>query len=277
MYALEHKGYYQSLTTGLASGDFGAQQRLSTTAVEWRNLTRPPSRYPHQFPATTKRFRYTSPFSPNAVNAQRLSGYVQNTYLINERYTFNTYRRCIASTTGRLNELLVSPRAELSFKPRWERDWVFRAAAGLYGQPAFYREMRDPGQLNRNTVAQRAWHHIAAADYTSPLGQPFRCDRSLLQRHVPHGAYELDNVRVHPARTTPAPMLGHDFASTASLCIRCNRGHRYRFLRTAEDIAGDTYLGDDWQPRHTGGGLHPRPSDQRMIINDVSRLFTIRP
>ena len=39
-------------------------------------------------------------------------------------------------------EFIVSPRAQLSYKPDWKRDMVFKAAAGIYDQPPFYRELR---------------------------------------------------------------------------------------------------------------------------------------
>lgn len=280
VYALEHKGYYQSLTSGYWQWGLRAQQEvINDRLLEWRNI----DSAAFSLPGTTPRDNETVPifesiFASNAVNAQRLSGYVQNTYLINERNNFNVTAGVRFNYWTFSNELLVSPRAELSFKPRWQRDWVFRAAAGLYGQPAFYREMRDPfGQLNRNTIAQRAWHYIAAADYTfTAWGRPFRFVTEAyykdMYRMVP---YELDNVRVRylGQNNARAYARGIDFRINGEFVYSLQSWASVSFLRTAEDIAGDTYLDNDGNPGTQPVGYIPRPSDQRMIINVMFRDY----
>ncbi|MEO5991338.1 MAG: TonB-dependent receptor, partial [Ferruginibacter sp.] len=53
------------------------------------------------------------------------------------------------------DELLLSPRLQASIKPIWKRDIIFKASAGIYQQPPFYRELRDyDGNLNTNIKAQ---------------------------------------------------------------------------------------------------------------------------
>jgi len=38
---------------------------------------------------------------------------------------------------------VVSPRGQISIKPDWDKDMVFRLSGGFYHQPPFYRELRD--------------------------------------------------------------------------------------------------------------------------------------
>src|SRR5207248_2448042 len=75
------------------------------------------------------------------LSIQKFSGYIQdNINLVHSkrdiilqagvRYNYNTLNK----------ELLVSPRAQVSFKSN--KNMVFKLAAGIYDQPPFYRELR---------------------------------------------------------------------------------------------------------------------------------------
>lgn len=47
---------------------------------------------------------------------------------------------------------------QLSLKPGWKKDMVFKLAAGVYNQPPFYRELRKyDGTLNTNVQSQKAY------------------------------------------------------------------------------------------------------------------------
>jgi hypothetical protein len=53
------------------------------------------------------------------------------------------------------NELIFSPRVSLSYKPNWEKDFLFKFSTGYYYQPPFYKEMRTPeGKINKDIKAQ---------------------------------------------------------------------------------------------------------------------------
>lgn len=155
---------------------------------------------------------YNLPYNPDRLDLQsvlkstanlhitRLSGYVQDNILLNDsaglamqaglRYNYNNLN----------NEWLVSPRAGLSWKPRnWKRDIIFRAAAGIYDQPPFYRELRrHNGSVNTNLRAQKSWQVSAGFDYNfRHANRPFRLATEAYYKHmwdvVP---YDIDNVRL---------------------------------------------------------------------------------
>jgi hypothetical protein len=97
------------------------------------------------------------------------------------------------------NQLVVSPRVTVSYRPNWRYDWLFRATAGSYYQPPFYRELRNiDGDINRNVKAQHSIHFVLSGDCIFKMwNRPFKVIAAAywkeLQRIIP---YEIDNVRI---------------------------------------------------------------------------------
>ncbi len=274
VYALEHKGYYQSLTYGYLQWGLRVQQEyIADRLTEWKNIDSAAFALPGGQPARSDVVNlYETIYAANRVNASRISGYVQDSYLLNDLYELHLTAGMRFNYWTYSNELLVSPRAEISFKPRWERDWVFRAAAGLYGQPAFYREMRDPfGTLNPAIRAQRAIHYVAGGDYSfKAWDRPFRFVTELFYKDmysiVP---YELDNVRLRylGQNNARAYAQGIDFRINGEFVYSLQSWASLSFLKTGEDISGDFYTNPDGSSTGQEVGYIPRPSDQRMIFN----------
>ncbi len=96
-------------------------------------------------------------------------------------------------------QLLISPRVTLSFKPNWKRDWLFKFSSGVYYQPPFYRELRGiNGELNKDLKAQQSIHFVLTGDYIFRMWErPFKLILSSYYKQlnsiVP---YEIDNVRI---------------------------------------------------------------------------------
>ena len=65
------------------------------------------------------------------------------------------------------NEFLVSPRLQVSVKPlKWEKDIAFKIAGGIYYQPTFYKEHRQPdGVLNLDLKSQKSYHILGGMSY----------------------------------------------------------------------------------------------------------------
>ena len=56
------------------------------------------------------------------------------------------------------SQVTVSPRAQLSIKPAWKSDMLFRLSGGVYNQPPLYRELRDSiGQVQPGVLAQKSF------------------------------------------------------------------------------------------------------------------------
>jgi hypothetical protein len=154
---------------------------------------------------------YTIPFNPDQLyltyvlksnadlDINKLSGYLQDNFVFNEsqgvtlsyglRFNYNSLNR----------QFLLSPRAQLSWKPKSSKDIIFKAAAGLYSQPPFYRELRRyDGTINENLKAQNSWQVVLGTDYQfQAWGRPFRFSTEAYYKGMTNVVpYDIDNVRI---------------------------------------------------------------------------------
>ncbi|MCX8081662.1 MAG: TonB-dependent receptor [Bacteroidia bacterium] len=96
-------------------------------------------------------------------------------------------------------QTVVSPRAGISWKPKWKKDWIFRLSGGLYHQPPFYREIRNiKGNISKDVKAQLSYHAVLSADYVYTMWKrPFKLLMSAYYKHLAQvNPYEIDNVRI---------------------------------------------------------------------------------
>lgn len=155
---------------------------------------------------------YNIPFNPDQLvmsrflkskidlMATRLSGYVQDNLLLNKQSDFSIQAGIRFNYNNLNNELLLSPRMGVSWKPStWNRNVIFRGAAGLYHQPPFYRELRGyDGAVNSKLKSQKSWQLTGGFDYSFKMGdRPLRLTTEAYYKNmwdvVP---YDLDNVRI---------------------------------------------------------------------------------
>ena len=99
----------------------------------------------------------------NNIKSNRITAYIQNTFnkkfINNADFYFNIGLR--ANYWDFNDELLVTPRMSLSYKPDWEKDMFFRFSSGFYYQPPFYKEMKNPdGEINENIKSQKSIHFV---------------------------------------------------------------------------------------------------------------------
>ena len=172
------------------------------------------------------------------------------------------------------NELLISPRLQLSWKPKqWKNDFVFRGATGLYHQPPFYREMRDlNGVVNKNLKAQKSFHALAGFDYNfKGIGKrPFKLTSEFYYKSmwdlVP---YEFDNVRIRYFGDNLAKgyAYGAEFRLYGDLVKDAESWVSLGFMKTAEDIVNDEIIIQDQAGADSATffpGYIPRPTDARV-------------
>jgi len=164
-------------------------------------------------------------------------------------------------------ELILSPRISLAYIPNWEKDVVFRSAAGIYYQPAFYKELRDlDGTINRDIKAQKSTHYILGADYLFyAWGRPFKCVSEVyykqLENLIP---YKVDNVRIRylPYETSNGYASGIDLKINGEFVPGIESWASISIMKTEEDIVGDYYT--DTGGNQKEAGYIPRPTDQRV-------------
>jgi hypothetical protein len=136
----------------------------------------------------------------NVINYQRLAAFLQDNIILGayRNMTLNLGSRISYTTYNK--EWIVSPRAQFSFAPRGKKDIIYRVATGLYAQPSFYREMRNPkGEINTNIKSQKSYHISAGFDYNFKAwdDKPFKLTTEVFYKHlwdlIP---YEYENVRI---------------------------------------------------------------------------------
>lgn len=133
-------------------------------------------------------------------NIQRVSGYLQDNVHFGAQSVYTLQYGVRANYNDLNQEMLISPRAGFSFKPgHWKRDIIFKASAGMYAQPAFYREMVTmDGSLNKDIKAQKSLQGVFGLDYQLKLfNRPARLTSEVYYKHlydvIP---YDIDNVRI---------------------------------------------------------------------------------
>lgn len=138
--------------------------------------------------------------SRNNVKSNRISGYAQySTKLMwnDAKVMINLGLR--SSYWDYNNETTISPRGQIAIKPNWEKDMLFRFAAGVYYQPPFYREMRRlDGSLNQDIKSQQSIHFILGNDYEFTwMNRPFKLTTEAYYKILNDlNPYFVDNVRV---------------------------------------------------------------------------------
>ncbi|MCR4659177.1 MAG: TonB-dependent receptor [Bacteroidales bacterium] len=160
-------------------------------------------------------------------------------------------------STGSHQQFLFSPRLGMGYTPAHHRDMTFSAAAGVYQQPAFYREARRPdGSLNMALDAQTSYQAVGTFDWVLRIwDRPFRLTTDVYYKYLDNVVpYTIDNLRIRYMAENSA--VGY----AAGLSVRLNgelidgleSWASLSLMRTQEDIEGDGY------------GWIDRPTDQRF-------------
>ena len=155
---------------------------------------------------------YSLPFTPSQldlnkvvkskadISVEKYNGYVQDNFRISNGVSDVTLQAGVRFNYNSLNnELLISPRGQLSYKPAWKHDIIFKASAGIYAQPPFYREMRRfDGSINTDLKAQKSVQYVIGFDYNLPQGnKPMRITTEVYYKSLTDVVpYDIENVRI---------------------------------------------------------------------------------
>lgn len=195
--------------------------------------------------------------SNQKLSSVRMGAYAQQTYQATEQ-TRITYG--IRGSYWTLNkEFIVSPRIQISHKPIWKKNWLFKASAGIYQQQAFYRELRDyQGVINKDLKAQKSGQAVLGADFRFKLwDREFQFTQEIWGKYlwdvVP---YDVDNVRLryYAKNNAKAYAMGYDVRIGGEFIRGAESWFSVGVLNTKEDVQDD------------GKGFIRRPSDQRVTV-----------
>lgn len=202
---------------------------------------------------------YSLPFNPNglqlnkvlkstaALDINKVSGYMQDNIRWGDSLHSFTLQAGLRYNYNSLNkEFLFSPRAGISWKPNWKKNIIFRAAAGAYHQPPFYRELRRyDGSLNTNLKAQRSYQVSGGFDYIfTGWGRPMRWTTELYYKTMNNVVpYDIDNVRLRyfGVNNAKAYAAGVETRLFGEIVKDAESWISIGLMRTREDLEGDTY------------------------------------
>ncbi len=235
---------------------------------------------------------YSLPYNPNMLelskviksnadlSINKISGYIQDNILLGSSASSATLTAGVRFNYNSLNrEFLIAPRIGASWKPKSKKDIVFRAAAGAYHQPPFYRELRRyDGTVNTNVKAQRSWQGVAGFDYNfvGIAGRPMRWTTEAYYKHMTNVVpYDIDNVRIRyfGENVAKAYAAGIEMRLFGELVKDAESWISLGFMKTKEDIEGDTYkeytLNDQNEPIDSvtlNKGWVRRPTDRLITF-----------
>ena len=155
---------------------------------------------------------YSLPFNPNQINlsnvlksnahltVDKYSGYLQDNIRLSSTVTQVTLQAGVRFNYNSLNkEFIVSPRAQMSYKPDWKRNIIFKASVGVYDQPPFYREMRRyDGSINTGLKSQKSMQYVAGIDYNLAYRErPMRITTEVYYKSLwDVDPYDIDNLQI---------------------------------------------------------------------------------
>jgi len=235
---------------------------------------------------------YNLPYNPNLLQLDKVtksnanldinkySGYVQDNILLGDSSHSATLTVGVRFNYNSLNkEFLISPRIGASWKPNWNKDIVFRAAAGIYDQPPFYRELRRyNGTVNTNLKAQKSIQGVAGFDYNfkGMGGRAMRWTTEAYYKSMTDvDPYDIDNVRIRyfGENNAKAYAAGIEMRLFGELVKDAESWISLGIMKTAEDINGDFFkvykLDSSFQPIDSStvqNGYLRRPTDRRITF-----------
>ena len=234
---------------------------------------------------------YSLPFNPNlltlnkvikstaSLDINKISGYVQDNLIFGDSSNSFTLQAGFRYNYNSLNkEFLLSPRIGASWQPKGGKDIIFRAAAGAYHQPPFYRELRRyDGTVNTSVKAQKSWQLVGGFDYNfrskdKPMRMTVEAYYKKLSDVVP---YDIDNVRIRyfGENNAKAYAYGVEGRLFGELVKDAESWISIGLMNTKENIKGDLYkvytLDSLFQPVDSTtveGGWLRRPTDRTITF-----------
>ena len=186
--------------------------------------------------------------STNTINSNKITGYIQDTYT-----SFGDQGQELRLTLGSrfsywdLNEEFnISPRFQLLFKPKSEKDISYKLAGGVYYQTPLYRELRRPdGTINEQLKSQKSIHLVAGMTsdfyWEKMSDKPFRFIVEAYYKKLENlVSYDINNVRIRYSGENDASgsALGLDARLNGEFVPGAESWFNISFLRVRESLDG---------------------------------------
>jgi hypothetical protein len=213
------------------------------------------------------------------LNILKYSGFIQdNIHLLQTTQDLNVQLGIRFHSNNLNNQLLISPRMQLNWKPNWKNDIVFKTAFGVYNQPPFYRELRKyNGEINKAVLAQKSTQVVCGMDYQiiGKRGKPFRLSAEAYYKSMKQiNPYDVDNVKIKyfGNNSAIAYATGFDLRLFSELVKDAESWISIGFMKTKENIDNDFF----YQYKNAAGEIINANSDDQVatdsIKNDIGFL-----
>jgi hypothetical protein len=157
--------------------------------------------------------------------------------------------------TNAKSQTVFSPRLQLTLKPNWDKDILFRFSTGFYYQPPFYRELRDEnGTVLPNVKAQQSIHFVLGNDYGFKMWErKFKLVTEAYYKTMNDvNTYTLENVRIRYRANNDAVAYayGFDCRINGEFVPGTESWFSFGYMKTEENQNDKGYIA--------------RPTDQRL-------------
>ena len=264
VFNIEHRGSWDKDKSSMNWGIKYQHEYFIYDVNEWElqdsagySLPHPQDSLGSPYPPTSDLLLYNYIKNNSTVNTNRYSAFIQDTW------TFKNQANDISITAGLRaiyydynSQVSINPRMNVSFKPHWKNEMVFRLSAGVYSQPPTFREMTNlEGVVVPNLKAQTSIQVVAGTDYYfKAWGRPFKFVSEVYYKNIRNLIpYEIDNLKIRYYGTNDA------YGYAAGIDFRVNG----EFVKGAESWASLSFMKTE---EYFQGSWIPRPTDQRMSL-----------
>ncbi len=245
------------------------QTNINDKLKEWEYQDSAGYSLPHN-PANLNLFKVLN--SAADLSIQKFSGYVQDNIRLGGTAKDISLQAGIRYNYNSLNkEFLISPRMQLSFKPRWKKDMLLKFAAGVYDQPPFYRELRKyDGTINTTVKAQKSYQVVAGMDYNfkGSGSRPFRVTTEAYYKSMSNvDVYDVDNVKIRYEGNNDAKAYatGVEARLFGELVKDAESWLSIGFMRTKENLNNDFY----YQYKNAAGEIINAKSTDQVPVDSI--------
>lgn len=267
--SLEHRGTYFGDLTSWKWGIKAQTEHIDDRFNEWRYLDSTGMSIPY---SDEEIFLDYSERAHNKISSIRYQAFIQNSFnFTTESAQYGLTYGLRANYWTYNNDLLVSPRASITVKPFWDRRVDFFLATGLYGQPPFYKEVKNySGQLYPERRAQKSLHFVFGSDYYYNMwDRPFIFTTEVYYKHlydiIP---YRVKNIQVEymPEYQSKGYAAGIDFRVYGEFVPGTESWFSLSFLRTQEKVTG-ILDSENVGAEPTTTDYYRRPGDQTLTFS----------
>ena len=244
VYSLAHKGKYKINKHNLHWGLSYKHEIIEDHINEWVRIDSTGYNTP-QNGVDINFYKVLKP-APFLLESNRFSGYLQDTWTIGDTSRLEINYGARFQYWDINKTIIVYPRIQFRYIPSTSGHFELKAAAGLYQQQPFYREMKNlKGEINLDLKAQKSAHFILGADYSfKAWNRDFRFVTEAFYKYTwDNVPYKYDNVliRYYGRNNSKGYVAGVDLRLNGELAEGVESWVSLSLMSAEEDILDDHY------------------------------------